>query len=891
MKQISSIFTGDSDDAMLEVLYDTLPSKARDTMMARPLLSYASVVDNNSNDPTTVMPVLPITPDQPGYISVVARLNGANDTVWRSDVELHNPGDTRADYALFFNGVQKGGSLEAGRSIRYADILGTLFGLDSGAKGQLKITVSSGEILATSRTYNETEEGTFGQFIPAIPAWAATRRGDRLYSAQIVENENFRSNIGFANTTDAGIDLEIRLYNRDGSSAGSKTMRLPGNATRQWTIASLFDVEDFIGWLEVEIPQGTGTHENEPAVLGYLSLVDNTTGDPTYIPLQSLRPVADFSWEPELPEAGTEVRLIDRSLGYPSSWSWMGKDADDAEVLNSTERDPAFTPAANGDYEITLSLDEGGAFPASVTKTIRISEVGLGAPFLSLEEVTATSIEISWSAVDGATAYEVSRDGGDWLDLGMAVTYRDENLGEGEEHCYRVRARKGVAAGEASGPLCATTLSVPAAAPELSVGDTTSTSIALSWTAIEGAESYTLYRGETAIYSGEALSFTDGGLEAETEYCYTVEASNEVGVGPRSDPPLCATTAEASELGTPTLEMTGFTATSISLNWSVVENAERYDLFHKMDDEASFRALQTTSGTFFQHTGLEPGHHHYYQVRAVSDEIGIGAFSNTVDKLLPPGTPGNLQAVAPDSSSIDLSWNAVFGADSYEVSRDGGSWIDVGDVRSWIDDTVQAGTQYCYRVRAVNETGAGPESSEACATPAGCGAPENLQATVVSASEINVSWNAVVGAAGYRIRIEGGSWSDLGNVTTYQHTGLDAGTEYCYEVLAYNSESVDGPSAGPACATTWVAGAPGNFRVTNVTSTEIDLGWDEVAGAAGYKLRIDSEGWIDVGNAMTYSHTGLAPGTEHHYRVKAYNSAHVDGPFTPDPGTGLPPKI
>jgi len=836
MKQISSVFTEDSDDAILDVRYGSelpLPSKARNPGLPRSLVTYASVVDNNSNDPTTVTPVLPITPDQPGYISVVARLNGANNTVWRSDVELHNPGESRARYTLRFRSDEKTGSLDAGRSIRYADILGSLFGLDSGAKGRLKITVSSGEILATSRTYNETEEGTFGQFIPAIPDWAATRRGDILYSAQIVENEDFRSNIGFANATDAGIDLEIRLYNRDGSSAGSTTKRLPINVTKQWTISELFDVEDFIGWLEVEIPQGTGMHKNEPAVLGYLSLVDNTTGDPTYIPLFPLRPVAEFEWVPEHPAAGQTIQLIDRSLGYPSSWSWMGLDADDAEVLNSTERDPTFTPAANGDYEITLSLDENGVFPASVTKTIRISEVGLEVPVLSLEEVTASSIEISWSAVDGATAYELSRDGGAWANQGTARSYTDENLDEGEEYCYRVRARKGVASGEASEQLCATTLTRPAAAPELSVDGVTSTSIELSWTAVEAADSYALYRGETEVYAGGELSFTDSGLEAGTEYCYTIEAVNEAGVGPRSDPPLCATTAEASELGTPILEISTFTANSISLSWNTVENAEQYEVFHRMDDESSFTALTTvSSGTNYIHESLEPGHHHYYQVRAISTELGSGAFSNTVDQLLAPGTPGNFQTISPDSSHIDLSWNAVFGADSYEISRDGGAWVDVGNVLSWTDDTVEAGTEYCYRVRAVNATGEGPESTASCATPPVDGAPANLQALAVSATEINVSWDAVNGAVGYKIRIDSGSWNDIGNVTNYQHSGLGVGTQHCYEVLAYSSGGADGPSAGPACVTTLVTGAPANLQATAVSTTEIDVSWSAVSTRA-----------------------------------------------------------
>jgi len=468
MKQISKVFADDSEDAVLELGYAPggFPSPGS---LSRPMLIYASVVDNTSNDPTTVTPVLPITPESPGIISVVARLNGASGTVWRSDVELHNPGDVRAVYELRFGSEERNGSLDPGKSVRYADVLGTLFGLDSGAKGRLELRVSSGEVLASSRTYNETAEGTFGQFIPAIPTWAAARRGDSLYSTQIVENSDFRSNIGFANTTAVDVDLVLRLYGRDGAAAGSVERRLPAGITKQWTVASLFGVEDFIGWLEAEISQGAGVHEQEPSVLGYLSLVDNITGDPTYIPLAPLRPVADFSWNPGNPVSGGEVRLIDRSLGYPSAWHWTVSNNEGDEILDTTDRDPSFIPDTGGDYEITLRLDEGAAFPATVTKLIHVAPVEIGVPTLSIGSVSSSSIELQWTPIPDADGYQYHRRSGDenfdsWRNIDAVCTpmshrcsFIDENLNAGGEYCYELRVHEGSEYGNASNEACAET--------------------------------------------------------------------------------------------------------------------------------------------------------------------------------------------------------------------------------------------------------------------------------------------------------------------------------------------------------------------------------------------------------------------------------------------------
>lgn len=49
--------------------------------------------------------------------------------------------------------------------------------------------------------------------------------------------------------------------------------------------------------------------------------------------------------------------------------------------------------------------------------------------------------------------------------------------------------------------------------------------------------------------------------------------------------------------------------------------------------------------------------------------------------------------------------------------------------------------------------------------------------------------------AGYKLKINGGAYSDyvidVGNVLTYEVTGLLYGVEYGFQVAAYNEEGVD----------------------------------------------------------------------------------------------------
>lgn len=54
------------------------------------------------------------------------------------------------------------------------------------------------------------------------------------------------------------------------------------------------------------------------------------------------------------------------------------------------------------------------------------------------------------------------------------------------------------------------------------------------------------------------------------------------------------------------------------------------------------------------------------------------------------------------AGSIRVSWPALSGATSYEVSKDGGSWTSVGNVTTWLDSGNAQGSAHSYVVRARN---------------------------------------------------------------------------------------------------------------------------------------------------------------------------------------------
>jgi YVTN family beta-propeller protein len=111
-------------------------------------------------------------------------------------------------------------------------------------------------------------------------------------------------------------------------------------------------------------------------------------------------------------------------------------------------------------------------------------------------------------------------------------------------------------------------------------------------------------------------------------------------------------------------------------------------------------------------------------------------------------------------------------------------------------------------------------------------APQNLNAAVVSSSQINLSWTAPTNNGGSAITgfdIErsadnGNTWSTIvsntGSATTsYNDTGLAPSTGYTYRVSAINSVGISSPSNTASATTQSVTPPPTGIVLNNIQST------------------------------------------------------------------------
>ena len=358
----------------------------------------------------------------------------------------------------------------------------------------------------------------------------------------------------------------------------------------------------------------------------------------------------------------------------------------------------------------------------------------------------------------------------------------------------------------------------------------------LTWTPVNGATQYNVYRATSPAANGIVNSsnagtllpilsttpsspFTDMGLASNcnspsatapvwSNYYYVITAVTGSGTTPYSNQimvtPNCLVPSAPDNFNV----TAGDGATNLSWTERALDITQasswliyRNGVFLTTTTQPSYTDNTVTNGTRYT-----------YSVAAVSS-VGQSPNSTQLDvipqaAIAVPPAPTGVRAAAAGSGEVTLYWNPVAGATRYQVYR--GSTVitcPVPSPQSPCRDTgLTNGTTYTYTVRAVNGSGTGASSLASSATPSNAAppAPTGIAATAEN-QYVVVTWNAVATATGYNVyRSSSGVASTLVGaalITSYVDNGLtnDNGA-YTYTVTATNAIG-EGTQSSPASAT------------------------------------------------------------------------------------------
>ncbi|KAA9084117.1 fibronectin type III domain-containing protein [Microbacterium radiodurans] len=505
------------------------------------------------------------------------------------------------------------------------------------------------------------------------------------------------------------------------------------------------------------------------------------SGAPAGNPILGIEVTTDANGEFRLPplEAGDYTMYV-TSEGLGTIWFDGAKTRAEADVIRIT---PGQTVTFAGSIELPALAE--GEEPLSPEQT-------LSADFAIIANPVDVSADAGTDAVFTALAsglpaptvqWQVRPGGGKWADIVGAIDSRltvpaVTAADDGSE--YRAVFARG-AETLTSGPARLSVTepaSAPAAPAAPTIGEVTTTSVALTWSApADGGSPITGYRVEVfekdaatpvrTVPLGNVRAQTIGGLTPGIAYEVSVSAVNAVGVGAASSR-AAVTTLALTAPGAPTgLAIGTTTPTSIAVSWSAPASTGGTPITgYVVSARPAGAAMPTTvvevAAGLQAATLTALASDTEYEIAVVArNAVGDGAPATTTARtaekppvLIVPGAPTDVRTTDVGTASIVLGWTAP--------ASDGGSPItgyvvtvatggqvvaaavEIDGERALVGGLAPA-TAYEISVAAVNAIGTGAPSTPlpvTTATPAAVvpEAPTAVSAGAATVTSVVVTW-------------------------------------------------------------------------------------------------------------------------------------------------------
>ena len=258
------------------------------------VVAYASIIENLSGDPMYVPGKR--SPASRQVIPIAAHFSGPEwaSEIWYAHLQplpdiifpllLPFPKDPPAPVLTFYPSNEPGAPLTyqgpANVSSYYSNSAVAVFFHLFAAAGHIQFTPPT-DGFVTTRLWTpagpSSEDGTVGQLIHPVPVAQAISDGESVDAIGTSMSPDRRTNIGITEVTGAPVRVRVTFHFPDGSEIGAKEVDLVGYGNVQFSITQLATGNVPTGRVRFTVVGGGGR------VLGYASVVENATGDPTFV--------------------------------------------------------------------------------------------------------------------------------------------------------------------------------------------------------------------------------------------------------------------------------------------------------------------------------------------------------------------------------------------------------------------------------------------------------------------------------------------------------------------------------------------------------------------------------------------------------------------------------
>ncbi len=417
------------------------------------------------------------------------------------------------------------------------------------------------------------------------------------------------------------------------------------------------------------------------------------------------------------------------------------------------------------------------------------SAVYYPAPKLSLS-ADEDSIGIKWSAVSGASKYRLYRmERSGWTRVidTASTSYSDTNVSSGNTYTYTIRTLN------SSGSLLSSYYAdgfklTYLSAPEISLSNVAD-GVKISWKKLDGAEKYRVYykgsKGWTRMVDTAETSYIDKDVSSNHNYTYTVRCINKDATAFTS---YFRSGNSILYVAAPKLTLSP-AADGVDIKWSAVAGAAKYRVYVKGTN--GWTKITDTTSTSCTDNDVVSGKSYIYTIRAMNSSNQHLSYYYT-DGFMIDFVSAPTVSLSNVADGVKISWNKPEGAEKFRVYYYGSKgWTRLTETTetSFIDKDVSSNHNFTYTVRCVNKDSTAFTSNFRAGKKILYVAAPKL--TLSSAANgVNIKWNAVAGAAKYRVYRKGtNGWAKLTDTTStsYVDTSVTEGTSYVYTIRCMNS--------------------------------------------------------------------------------------------------------
>lgn len=639
----------------------------------------------------------------------------------------------------------------------------------------------------------------------------------------------------------------------------------------------------------------------------------------------------------------SDIDYYSASLGWTengtaSAWQIQLDDEPPMTVNTKPYTVTGLTP--DTEYTVKVRSEQGGFFSNWSVATHFTTPFYCYPPTqLTITESTLNSATLGWTDHGTATQWQVCINGDESHLVTVNTThYVMIDLDAQTQYTVKVRAICGETYTEWTEELSFVPV-LYCNPPTLAVNNITTNTADLSWTAITGADSYTVSLTTPLVLNTYPIitgyTATDGTAGVNTNQSYPKLVDND------RNTKYCASLnsgiyvefhSQAEFIPTAYILTTGndnssyhgrnprnwvikgklnagdsWTTIATVTNDNVLQDVDNTDYEFALNNTNAFRYFRfevsaVQSGTVFQLselrfrgqvtsfnvtstsmplTDLLPETEYSAKVRGNIGEMFTN-WSNEVNFTTNYLPPTHLTATPKTYSSVTLSWTANSNASEWQIclNDDENNLIDASTNPFVLTGLTQQ-TQYTVKVRAShNGTISDWSDNVNFTTLPYCPAPTDLSALNVTCNSMMLSWNQNGTVSNWQICLN----NDESNLITtnanpYSLTGLLAQTAYSVKVRGrLGGENYSDWSESISVTTTAFYQEPTNLAATEIHSNSVVLNWTENSNANEWRICLNNDMTnLIVVNTKPFTLTGLTPESTYTVKVSAYHEGSFSG--------------